>query len=89
MSKEIDWSKLSDVEKLKYDSNYLRGTLVESLADPVTGAISDGDTQMSKFHGIYQQHDRDLEKERKHQKLEPAWSFLIRVRLPGGVATRE
>ncbi|WP_163707086.1 NADPH-dependent assimilatory sulfite reductase hemoprotein subunit [Mangrovibacterium lignilyticum] len=89
MSEQIDWSKLSEVEKLKYDSNYLRGTLVESLADPVTGAIADGDTQMSKFHGIYQQHDRDLEKERKQQKLEPAWSFLIRVRLPGGIASRE
>lgn len=89
MSEQIDWNKLSEVEKLKYDSNYLRGTLVESLADPVTGAIADGDTQISKFHGIYQQHDRDLEKERKLQKLEPAWSFLIRVRLPGGIATRE
>ncbi|WP_372775495.1 NADPH-dependent assimilatory sulfite reductase hemoprotein subunit [Mangrovibacterium sp.] len=89
MSEQIDWSKLSEVEKLKYDSNYLRGTLVESLADPVTGAIADGDTQMSKFHGIYQQHDRDLEKERKQQKLEPAWSFLIRVRLPGGIASKE
>ncbi len=85
--KEIDWSVLSEVEKLKYDSNYLRGTLVESLADTVTGAIAEGDTQLSKFHGIYQQHDRDLEKERKRQKLEPAYSFLIRVRLPGGVAT--
>lgn len=89
ISEQIDWSKLSEVEKLKHDSNYLRGTLVESLADPVTGAIADGDTQISKFHGIYQQHDRDLEKERKQQKLEPAWSFLIRVRLPGGIATRE
>lgn len=89
MSKEIDWSVLSEVEKIKYDSNYLRGSLVESLADPVTGAIADSDTQLSKFHGIYQQHDRDLEKERKQQKLEPAFSFLIRVRLPGGVASKE
>ncbi len=89
MSEQLDWSVLSEVERLKYDSDYLRGTLVESLADPVTGAIADGDTQISKFHGIYQQHDRDLEKERKQQKLEPAWSFLIRVRLPGGIATRE
>ena len=87
MSEVIDWSVLSELEKLKYESNYLRGTLVESLADPVTGAIADGDTQLSKFHGIYQQFDRDLEKERKRQKLEPAFSFLIRVRLPGGVAT--
>ncbi len=89
MSNEIDWTTLSEVEKIKYDSNYLRGTLVESLADPVTGAIADADTQLSKFHGIYQQHDRDLEKERKRQKLEPAFSFLIRVRLPGGIATSQ
>jgi sulfite reductase (NADPH) hemoprotein beta-component len=45
------------------------------------------DTQISKFHGMYQQFDRDLEKERKRQKLEPAYSFLIRVRIPGGVVT--
>lgn len=89
MSKEIDWSVLSETEKLKYDSNYLRGTLLDSLADPVTGAISDSDTQLSKFHGIYQQHDRDVEKQRKAQKLEPAWSFLIRVRLPGGIVSRK
>ena len=87
MNETIDWTTLSEVEKIKYDSNYLRGTLIESLADPVTGAIADADTQLSKFHGIYQQHDRDLEKERKRQKLEPAFSFLIRVRLPGGIAT--
>jgi sulfite reductase (NADPH) hemoprotein beta-component len=89
MSETIDKSVLSAMEKLKQESNYLRCTLVESLADPVTGAIADGDTQLSKFHGIYQQHDRDLEKERKSQKLEPAFSFLIRVRLPGGIASRE
>lgn len=83
----IDWTILSEVEKLKYDSNYLRGTLKESLADPITGAIALDDRQLSKFHGIYQQHDRDLEKERKAQKLEPAYSFLIRVRMPGGHVT--
>jgi sulfite reductase (NADPH) hemoprotein beta-component len=87
MNNQIDWSKLSKLEKIKHDSNYLRGTLTESLEDPVTGAIAEDDTQISKFHGIYQQHDRDIEKERKRQKLEPAFSFLIRVRLPGGIAT--
>ncbi|WP_167619813.1 assimilatory sulfite reductase (NADPH) hemoprotein subunit [Maribellus sediminis] len=87
MKETIDWKELSEVEKLKYESNFLRGTLVESLADPITGAISDGDTQISKFHGIYQQTDRDLDKERKHQKLEPAYSFLIRLRMPGGKFT--
>ncbi|MCY1719812.1 assimilatory sulfite reductase (NADPH) hemoprotein subunit [Prolixibacteraceae bacterium Z1-6] len=89
MTDTINWKELSEVEKLKYDSNYLRGTLVESLADPITGAIADGDTQISKFHGMYLQWDRDLDKERKKQKLEPAFSFLIRLRMPGGRFTPE
>lgn len=89
MSNQIDWTTLSNLEKVKYDSDYLRGTIRESLEDPVTGAIAENDTHVTKFHGIYQQHDRDLEKERKRQKLEPAFSFLIRVRLPGGIATAD
>jgi len=89
MTDTINWKELSEVERLKYDSNYLRGTLVESLADPITGAIADGDTQISKFHGMYLQWDRDLDKERKRQKLEPAFSFLIRLRMPGGRFTPE
>lgn len=87
MNETINWEELSEVEKIKYDSNYLRGTLVESIANPITGAIAPNDTQISKFHGFYQQFDRDIDKERKHQKLEPAYSFLIRVRMPGGVVT--
>lgn len=87
MSDTIDWKQLSEVEKLKYDSKYLRGTLVESMANPLTGAISDDDTQISKFHGFYQQWDRDVDKERRRQKLEPAFSFLIRVRMPGGLVS--
>ena len=89
MSEAIDWQTLSEIEKIKHDSNFLRGTLTESLADPVTGAIASNDTHISKFHGIYQQTDRDLDKERKLQKLEPAYSFLIRVRMPGGMVTPE
>jgi len=87
MSDFINWNELSELERIKYESNYLRGTLAESLADPITGAIAYADTQLSKFHGIYQQFDRDLEKERKRQKLEPAYSFLIRVRVPGGIVS--
>jgi sulfite reductase (NADPH) hemoprotein beta-component len=83
----INWDELSEVEKVKYESNYLRGTLTESLADPITGAIAPADTHLIKFHGMYQQTDRDLDKERKTQKLEPFYSFLIRVRIPGGVVT--
>ena len=87
MSDTINWNELSELERIKYDSNYLRGTLAESLADPITGSLVFADTQISKFHGMYQQFDRDLEKERKRQKLEPAYSFLIRVRIPGGVVS--
>ncbi|HEX6832782.1 MAG TPA: assimilatory sulfite reductase (NADPH) hemoprotein subunit [Rudaea sp.] len=78
---------LSPVEAIKTASRRLRGTLVESLADPVTGAIADADTQLIKFHGSYQQDDRDLRDERRQQKLEPAYQFMIRTRLPGGVVT--
>jgi sulfite reductase (NADPH) hemoprotein beta-component len=78
---------LSEVERIKVESRFLRGTLAESLADPVTGAIAPADTQLIKFHGSYQQDDRDVREERRQQKLEPAYSFMIRTRLPGGVCT--
>jgi len=80
-------AKLSKNEGLKEASNYLRGSILEGLADVSTGAISDADTQLTKFHGIYQQDDRDVRSERRKQKLEKAFSFMIRVRVPGGVAT--
>ncbi|HSS08018.1 MAG TPA: sulfite reductase, partial [Rhodanobacteraceae bacterium] len=78
---------LSPVERIKIASRRLRGTLAESLADPVTGAIADDDTQLIKFHGSYQQDDRDVREERRLQKLEPAYTFMIRTRLPGGVVS--
>jgi len=74
-------------EHLKAASSYLRGTIVEGLEDTSTGAISASDTQLTKFHGIYQQDDRDIRDEREAQGVEPAYSFMIRVRLPGGVCT--
>ena len=77
----------SPVEIIKKASRGLRGSLVESLADPLTGAIRDSDTQLIKFHGSYMQDDRDLRAEREHQKLEPAYSFMIRTRTPGGICT--
>lgn len=80
---------LSDVERIKRASRHLRGSLAESLADGLTGALADDDTQLSKFHGIYQQDDRDLRAERRQQKLEPAYSFMIRVRVPGGLVTAD
>lgn len=86
MSKE---KKLSANEPLKINSNYLRGTLAEEIADTSTGSITADSQQLSKFHGMYLQDDRDVRKERRLKKLEKAFSFLIRVRLPGGVSTPE
>ena len=80
-------ANLTEVEHIKAASRHLRGTIVEGLSDPLTGAIADPDTQLSKFHGIYQQDDRDIRSERKRQKLEPAFSFMIRARIPGGLIT--
>ncbi|MCP3145021.1 assimilatory sulfite reductase (NADPH) hemoprotein subunit [Pyxidicoccus xibeiensis] len=78
---------LTEVEHIKTQSRLLRGTLAESLVDPVTGAIAPQDTALIKFHGSYQQDDRDVREERRQQKLEPDYSFMLRTRLPGGVAT--
>ncbi|MBM7551328.1 assimilatory sulfite reductase (NADPH) hemoprotein subunit [Thalassobacillus pellis] len=77
----------SDMERIKEDSNYLRGTIAESFQDPITASIAEDDTKLLKFHGSYQQDDRDVRNERKRQKLEPAYQFMVRVRLPGGVAS--
>ncbi|NOJ78393.1 assimilatory sulfite reductase (NADPH) hemoprotein subunit [Myxococcus xanthus] len=78
---------LSEVEHIKSQSRLLRGSLAESLEDPVTGGLATPDTNLIKFHGSYQQDDRDLREERRQQKLEPAYSFMLRTRLPGGVCT--
>lgn len=74
-------------EDIKIASNFLRGTIVEGLNDESTGAISAADQQLTKFHGTYMQDDRDVRDERKAQGLEPAYSFMIRCRLAGGVST--
>jgi sulfite reductase (NADPH) hemoprotein beta-component len=74
-------------EGIKAASNYLRGTILEGLADTSTGAVSEDDTQLLKFHGTYEQDDRDLRNERRKQKLEKAFIFMVRVRVPGGVCS--
>lgn len=79
--------KPSDVERIKTEANYLRGTIAESLVDEATGAITEDDTQLIKFHGSYQQYDRDTEVERRKQKLEPHYIFMIRARVPAGITT--
>ncbi|MGY1520685.1 assimilatory sulfite reductase (NADPH) hemoprotein subunit [Luteimonas sp. A482] len=77
------------VEDIKTSSRSLRGTLLEGMADPVTASLSFEDQRLVKFHGSYQQDDRDIRDERRRQKLEPAHQFMIRIRAPGGVFTPE
>jgi sulfite reductase (NADPH) hemoprotein beta-component len=82
-----DLSGLDPTEAVKANSHYLRGTIREGLADPVTGAIGADDAKLVRYHGSYLQDDRDVREERRKQKLEPAYQFMIRVRIPGGVVT--
>ena len=75
------------VEDIKRQSGRLRGTLVESLSNQITGALAEDDQTLIKYHGSYQQDDRDVRDERRRQKLEPDHSFMIRTRTPGGVVS--
>jgi len=84
-----DQQKLSPVERIKTASDGLRGTLKESLSDDITGAIREDDQSVIKFHGMYQQDDRDRREERSEKKLEWLYSFMIRLRLPGGFLSPE
>jgi sulfite reductase (NADPH) hemoprotein beta-component len=77
--------KLSPEETLKATSDQLRGTIAAGLLEETTRAVPGSAPKLMKFHGLYQQDDRDLQDERRRQKLEPAFSFMVRVRLPGGV----
>jgi sulfite reductase (NADPH) hemoprotein beta-component len=87
LSQPLD--RLGPDESLKKGSNYLRGTIATGLLDRITGAVAADDTRLMKIHGMYQQDDRDQRDERRRRKLEPAYRFMIRVRLPGGVCTPE
>jgi sulfite reductase (NADPH) hemoprotein beta-component len=80
---------LSSVERIKTQSNGLRGTIKESVANELTGSVPEEDANLFKFHGMYQQDDRDRREERAQKKLERLYSFMIRLRLPGGFMTSE
>ena len=81
--------KLAKNETIKEESNFLRGTIAESLEDTTTGSISQSDAQLTKFHGTYLQDNRDERKALLKEKKEKAFSFMIRIRVPGGVCTSE
>ncbi|MEM8592862.1 MAG: assimilatory sulfite reductase (NADPH) hemoprotein subunit [Pseudomonadota bacterium] len=79
--------KLADNERMKKASNYLRGTIAEDLKDPITGGFTPDNFQLIRFHGMYQQDDRDIRAERTAQKLEPLHNVMLRARMPGGIIT--
>ena len=79
--------KLSDAERMKLESNYLRGTIAEDLNDGLTGGFKGDNFLLIRFHGMYQQDDRDIRAERAEQKLEPRHAMMLRCRLPGGIIT--
>lgn len=87
MSDDTEKKPLSRNEGIKSASRGLRGGIAEGLTDVITGQLDDDDTQLTKFHGIYQQDDRDIRAERGRKKMEKAFSFMARVRVPGGQMT--
>ena len=82
-------TKLSEVERIKIQSNYLRGNLKKELKNQLTGSVASDEQQLIKFHGIYQQDDRDRRKERAIRKHEKAYSFMLRLRIPAGKITAQ
>lgn len=77
--------KLADNERLKAESDYLRGTITTDLKDRITGGFTSDNFQLIRTHGMYQQDDRDIRAERQKQKLEPLHNVMLRARLPGGI----
>lgn len=76
--------ELSINEKMKAESRGLRGDIAKGLDNKLTGELSSSDQQLLKFHGSYQQDDRDRREERENKKLEWAYSYMVRLRIPGG-----
>ena len=82
-------NNLSSTERIKAASDNLRGTLAEGLQNEITGSIAEDDVALVRFHGMYVQDDRDRREERAQKKLERLYSFMIRLRLTGGVLSPE
>ena len=78
---------LSGNEALKERSDYLHGTIKEELKDDFTGGFTADNFQLIRFHGMYEQDNRDIRAERTEQKLEPLKNMMLRCRLPGGIIT--
>lgn len=77
--------KLADNERLKGDSNFLRGTIADDLQDKLSGGFRGDNFQLIRFHGMYAQDDRDIRPDLVARKLEPRKNVMLRCRLPGGI----
>ena len=78
---------LADNERLKGESNYLYGQIAADLHDGITGGFNGDDFQLIRFHGMYEQDDRDVRAQRQAARLEPLKNVMMRCRLPGGIIT--
>lgn len=76
-------------ERNKFNSRYLRGTIKPNLSDLITGSVPESDALLLKFHGIYQQDNRENRAARARRKLEPDYQFMVRLRIPGGRLTAD
>ena len=81
--------KLADNERLKDESNYLRGTITGDLSDEMSGGFHGDNFQLIRFHGMYAQDDRDIRPDLVARKLEPRKNVMLRCRLPGGIISPE
>ena len=80
---------LSDNERLKTQSQHLRGTITTDLQNEITGGFTGDNFLLVRFHGMYQHDDRDIRAERAEQKLEPLHNVMLRARMPGGIIKPE
>ncbi|MFN5351249.1 MAG: NADPH-dependent assimilatory sulfite reductase hemoprotein subunit [Alphaproteobacteria bacterium] len=79
--------KLSNQEAIKENSQYLYGNILKELQDRGIIEVSDESYELLKFHGTYQGYNRDTATERKKQKLDKEFEFMVRLRIPAGRLT--
>ena len=82
-------AKPSEVEETKRASRHLRGTLREALVDEAESGLSELDQRVAKFHGIYQQQDRDARAAARLTRETPPATFMVRTKIPAGQLTAD
>src|ERR671927_1279351 len=81
-------AKRSGVEILKEQSDYLRGTIPETLAGEAPH-FSHDEYQLLKFHGVYQQDNRDARAAARQSGADKSWIMMVRAKIPGGRLTAD